>query len=1046
MVKSQNLLLIFCSVFYYTVSQSTIQNDHDSLFRQSDLKTYHAKDNDNRFENMNKIYAEDNGNIDYEELEEYKDNKDLDIDYNDNINVYENNVFMPKFETQTNVSNDDWYSFFQRSERNQSINEDCGQGSKDDIETPITEKEDEIAILFPRSGSVTCEGTFQEIEMHLKLNIPENKFIALDGELRFDICLHKVDFLAKKKEDTQRTYSNIKTLRCETYTLNFPELNRDSGLQIIPVPILLNIKLPSIKIFPEMDGDLWNIYVTIEEKISKQTYESKPVMFFLKIVSDNPWWTLYEDASLHMGLRHDMCMRTFTDEKSRNTETHSFPEERIFRKVNERRNNTSKSVQYLQAPLPQFDGLERMLGPSILELDDNKKKKKTLLISFAGAKGIENINNIVNKFGLEYFSFILFVYDESEWIGKFWWVNHPHVTIIYRKKQMKWWYVKHFLNPSIVENSYEYVFVIDEDCDVNGFDPLHFLDQLRYYNVEIGQPSQRYRDFYSHDTHLTLFTRLLTSNRRHMKEEEISTCKNASYHLFQDTDEYSTLDTRRQFLHHGIAEDGIWSTYTEGGPLIAFHHSIFSCIWSKILQWDLSSGFGIDLSWTYYCTEKQMAGVIRSTSVSQLGLRTASNSISWHSESAGEGVLFLDRFLNQHGKGIPWQVPLGFLDEHHMKGKDLYYNVDVDLNIYYRPEFIGVTDGVENSEKRLKKCSDTGNEAIMDRNTDKHHIHCEMYNQTYLSSINLKTISPVYSDSYASNSIAGFVHLGLEDEKQVKIGTEAFHSIDKSGLLNITDNVFLSALGSKASIFTEEVLNKQNYPYTSSYRSFISNSKDHEKEYTRSKFKLHVKQRDINVQGQINAMQNIRSYCINHPETKYIWFMHHSGGTPDLLLHKRLFINTGLYFIVERWIDCYKQLHLYGQHRCGALFYDVPQYFAGNYWWATCESIKALDDPLTWILQYQVPGYKQKMKEEGGNSEYLPTENYLVDPIESWIHGRDASILTKNKEKAKFFSPLYTTSCYRQKQPQEFYAYQNFYGASACQLFNCKIGPNATCI
>ena len=60
-------------------------------------------------------------------------------------------------------------------------------------------------------------------------------------------------------------------------------------------------------------------------------------------------------------------------------------------------------------------------------------------------------------------------------------------------------------------------------------------------------------------------------------------------------------------------------------------------------------------------------------------------------------------------------------------------------------------------------------------------------------------------------SVVGFIHLRLEDEQEVQIGAEVFHTIDKSGLMNVTDHIFLSALGSRASIFTEEVLNKENY-------------------------------------------------------------------------------------------------------------------------------------------------------------------------------------------------------------------------------------------
>ena len=54
--------------------------------------------------------------------------------------------------------------------------------------------------------------------------------------------------------------------------------------------------------------------------------------------------------------------------------------------------------------------------------------------------------------------------------------------------QTKWWFAKRFLHPDVVAG-YEYVFLWDEDVEVDAFDPVRYLDVVRREGLEISQPA-----------------------------------------------------------------------------------------------------------------------------------------------------------------------------------------------------------------------------------------------------------------------------------------------------------------------------------------------------------------------------------------------------------------------------------------------------------------------------------------------------------------------------------------------------------------------------
>jgi hypothetical protein len=54
---------------------------------------------------------------------------------------------------------------------------------------------------------------------------------------------------------------------------------------------------------------------------------------------------------------------------------------------------------------------------------------------------------------------------------------------------------------------------------------------------------------------------------------------------------------------------------------VAFSREAYPCIWSRVLQWDLASGYGYDLAWAQLCGEGR-AAVIHAVKVSQFDLKT----------------------------------------------------------------------------------------------------------------------------------------------------------------------------------------------------------------------------------------------------------------------------------------------------------------------------------------------------------------------------------------------------------------------------------------
>ena len=94
---------------------------------------------------------------------------------------------------------------------------------------------------------------------------------------------------------------------------------------------------------------------------------------------------------------------------------------------------------------------------------------------------------LVSKFPAGDFAVMLFHYDGAveQWGDLEWSGRAVHVAA---PGQTKWWFAKRFLHPDVVEE-YDYVFVWDEDVEVDAFDPARYLAAVRREGLEVSQPA-----------------------------------------------------------------------------------------------------------------------------------------------------------------------------------------------------------------------------------------------------------------------------------------------------------------------------------------------------------------------------------------------------------------------------------------------------------------------------------------------------------------------------------------------------------------------------
>jgi len=176
---------------------------------------------------------------------------------------------------------------------------------------------------------------------------------------------------------------------------------------------------------------------------------------------------------------------------------------------------------------------------------------KSLVIIAVGGASVFAVDKIVKTFGFTNFSFVLFHYDNDSSWSQFEW--YKQVLSIRMQGAMKWWFIKRFIVPYVVA-PYLYLFFLDEDVDLDDFEPLGYIKILNDYNVSLSQPAMK------------------------------------AHNSWEVT------------VRQDPAKIGRWTNFVEIGPVTVISSQIWrECIWD-VIENDLTSGWGMDLSWHHICS------------------------------------------------------------------------------------------------------------------------------------------------------------------------------------------------------------------------------------------------------------------------------------------------------------------------------------------------------------------------------------------------------------------------------------------------------------
>ncbi|KNE64727.1 hypothetical protein AMAG_19268 [Allomyces macrogynus ATCC 38327] len=179
-------------------------------------------------------------------------------------------------------------------------------------------------------------------------------------------------------------------------------------------------------------------------------------------------------------------------------------------------------------------------------------RKLGLVAVPVGESAKSRINTLVHQFGLDRFTFMLFIWDQSDWSKFPWFAN---VTAIRVARQAKFWYAKRFIPPEVALH-YDYIWLLDDDMVLDfEWSPVNATETMRRYNVHFAQPA------------LTVGT-----------------------HFDQGVIEERVVEN----------EVGHWANFVEMmAPIIS--RGAYACAWT-LTPWDTSASWGVDNSFYPVCS------------------------------------------------------------------------------------------------------------------------------------------------------------------------------------------------------------------------------------------------------------------------------------------------------------------------------------------------------------------------------------------------------------------------------------------------------------
>ncbi|OEL27107.1 hypothetical protein BAE44_0011873, partial [Dichanthelium oligosanthes] len=250
----------------------------------------------------------------------------------------------------------------------------------------------------------------------------------------------------------------------------------------------------------------------------------------------------------------------------------------------------------------------------------SKQNDQFLIAIAAGINQKKTVDAIMKKV-LHYYLSMLFHYDGNVngWNDLPWSKSVIHIAA---SNQTKWWFAKRFLHPAVV-SKYQYIFLWDEDLEVDNFNPRRYLNIVKSERLEISQPGL---DSKLSEIHHRITVRKKTGNFHSMyicTEELVRLTKNV-----QEKD-------RRVLGIFSFLNPFLWVE----GMAPVFSKSAWQCVWHLIqlmniyivfIQNDLIHGWGIDYKFGY-CAQGDRTkhiGVVDSEFIVHRGVQTLGGSIT----------------------------------------------------------------------------------------------------------------------------------------------------------------------------------------------------------------------------------------------------------------------------------------------------------------------------------------------------------------------------------------------------------------------------------
>ena len=132
--------------------------------------------------------------------------------------------------------------------------------------------------------------------------------------------------------------------------------------------------------------------------------------------------------------------------------------------------------------------------------------KKNLYVSCVGQYGKAYLKKIIQQFGHENFDFLIIVFDNAEFKEEVF----SRCQII-RDQGLKWMLIKKHISVEYGQQ-YGYIFLWDDDIDVELFSVEKFLNIVDRNNLEIAQPALTSNSYHTHE--ITLHNPKYTIGRR----------------------------------------------------------------------------------------------------------------------------------------------------------------------------------------------------------------------------------------------------------------------------------------------------------------------------------------------------------------------------------------------------------------------------------------------------------------------------------------------------------------------------------------------------